>query len=251
MDGPWVGTWRPHRPLGPVVAQFITPGPKYSIPGTTGYLSHNPCKTRAPAYTFQGAKHPNAESCSPGPRYYIHPSITRNGKYLAPAVPMAGAPKAKIEVTPGPSDYFTERANKLLYRRVPAQSMSFRHEVKPALVPGPGAYTLPRVVGPNTVYTPASPCYSMGGKSKHNSYADDLAKTPGPAAYRKVELDIYNRRAPTYTMGTKTSFGLRPTVTPGPADYSLGKVTLTKPQAPAFTFGLRHSPYTAAAIPLI
>ena len=36
MDGAWVGTWRPHRPRGPIMAQFTSPGPKYSIPGTTG-----------------------------------------------------------------------------------------------------------------------------------------------------------------------------------------------------------------------
>lgn len=36
VDGAWVGTWRPHRPRGPIMAQFTSPGPKYSIPGTTG-----------------------------------------------------------------------------------------------------------------------------------------------------------------------------------------------------------------------
>lgn len=36
MDGAFVGTWRPHRPRGPIMAQFTTPGPKYSIPGATG-----------------------------------------------------------------------------------------------------------------------------------------------------------------------------------------------------------------------
>lgn len=36
MDGAWVGTWRPHRPRGLISAQFPSPGPQYSIPGTTG-----------------------------------------------------------------------------------------------------------------------------------------------------------------------------------------------------------------------
>lgn len=36
MDGAWVGTWRPHRPRGLITAHFTSPGPKYSIPGTTG-----------------------------------------------------------------------------------------------------------------------------------------------------------------------------------------------------------------------
>ena len=36
MDEAWVGTWRPHRPRGLISAQFPSPGPQYSIPGTTG-----------------------------------------------------------------------------------------------------------------------------------------------------------------------------------------------------------------------
>ena len=70
-----------------------------------GYLVHNPTKTKAPAYTFQRAKAPGTDSCSPGPRYYVQPSITRNGKYVAPAQHMGGLPKITTEVTPGPSEY--------------------------------------------------------------------------------------------------------------------------------------------------
>lgn len=36
MEGPWVGTWRPHPRRGPILAEFATPGPKYWLPGTTG-----------------------------------------------------------------------------------------------------------------------------------------------------------------------------------------------------------------------
>ncbi|XP_075345477.1 ciliary microtubule associated protein 1A-like [Mycteria americana] len=225
MDGAWVGTWRPHRPRGPIMAQFTSPGPKYSIPGTTGYLDHNPTKTKAPAYTFRGAKPPVADSCSPGPRYYVPPSITRNGKYVAPAQHICGLPKIKTEITPGPSDYSTDKANKHLYKCAPAQSMAFRHKaVTTDQTPGPGTYTLPRLVGPNTAYTHASPCYSLKGKSKHRGFAEDLSKTPGPAAFPKVELDVYKKRAPMYTMGTKSRLAGDKTVKPGPADYCLGKV---------------------------
>ncbi|KAM6107489.1 ciliary microtubule associated protein 1A-like [Phoenicopterus ruber ruber] len=252
MDGAWVGTWRPHCPRGPIMAHFTSPGPKYSIPGTTGYLAHNPTKTKGPTCVFQRAKPPVADSCSPGPRYYVLPSITRNGKSVAPAQHICGLPKIKTEITPGPSDYATDKANKHLYKCVPAQSMAFRHKaVRTDQPPGPGTYTLPRLVGPNTASTHASPCYSVTGKRKHNGFAEDLSKTPGPAAFPKVELDIYKKRAPTYTMGTKSSLGSDKTVKPGPADYCLGKVTLIKPQAPAPTFGLRHSLYTAPLISLI
>lgn len=33
---PWVGTWRPHKPRGPIAALYGSPGPKYALPGLTG-----------------------------------------------------------------------------------------------------------------------------------------------------------------------------------------------------------------------
>ena len=51
-----------------------------------------------------------------------------------------------------------------------------------------------------------------------------LFQTPGPAAFPKVELDVYKKRAPMYTMGTKSRLGGDKTVKPGPADYCPGKV---------------------------
>ncbi|NXA30668.1 ODF3A protein, partial [Ibidorhyncha struthersii] len=121
-------------------------------------------------------------------------------------------------------DYRIDKADKHCYKRPPEQSMAFRHKaVKTDQPPGPATYTLPRLVGPNTAYTRASPCYSMTGKSKHNGFAEDLSKTPGPAAFPKVELDLYKRRAPTFVMGTKARPGGDRTVKPGPADYCLGR----------------------------
>ncbi|NXS12171.1 ODF3A protein, partial [Neodrepanis coruscans] len=201
MDAPWVGTWRPHPRRGPVLAEFNTPGPKYWIPGTTGCIRHDPTRYKAPAYTFRGAKGLVAQSCSPGPRYFIHSSITKSGKYVAPSARMTGRPKTKTQITPGPSDYSTDNANRHIYFNPPVQSMAFRHKpFKGLQTPGPGTYTLPRLLGPNTVYTHASPCYSMRGKSLYNSCFQDLAKTPGPAAFPKVELDVYKKRAPKYTI---------------------------------------------------
>ncbi|NWX63757.1 ODF3A protein, partial [Promerops cafer] len=201
MEGRWVGSWRPHPRRGPILAEFNTPGPKYWIPGTTGHMAHDPTKDRAPAYSFRGTKRTATDTCSPGPRYFIHPSITKTGKYVAPSAHMMGRGKTKTEVTPGPSDYTTEHANKHIYCSAPANSMVFRpKDFKRIRTPGPGAYTLPRILGPHTVYTHAEPCYSMRWKSKYQSCFHDLAKTPGPAAFPKVELDIYKTRAPKYTM---------------------------------------------------
>ncbi|XP_006111815.1 ciliary microtubule associated protein 1A [Pelodiscus sinensis] len=246
-DSAWVGTWRPHRPRGPVMAQFTSPGPKYWIEGTTGYMKHNPTKRKAPAYTFKGAKPLLNETCSPGP-YSVESSMTRNGKGTSPAYTMCGRPKVKTEVTPGPSDYSPEKSIKHVYKCAPVQSISFRTRCfRVDGTPGPAAYTIPGVMGPNTVDKTASPCYSMKWKSKLGRYDEDLHQTPGPAAYRKVEVDVYKKRAPKYSMSTRSKPAGN-AVQPGPGDYYPGKVTLIKPCAPTVTFGIRHSEYT---MPLI
>lgn len=106
-----------------------------------------------------------------------------------------GRPKTKTEVTPGPSDYTTDSANKHIYETTQAQTMVFRPKgVEADRTPGPGDYSLPRILGPHTVATHAEPCYSMRWKSQYQSCFQDVTQTPGPAAHDKVDLDIYKTR---------------------------------------------------------
>ncbi|NWV72513.1 ODF3A protein, partial [Malurus elegans] len=176
MEGPWVGSWRPHPRRGPILAEFATPGPKYWLPGSVGHTAHDPTKYRAPAYSFRGTKCPTEESCSPGPRYFIDPLITKTGKQLAPSAQVTSRPKTKITVTPGPSDYTTQTANRIVYYSAPVHSMVSRpKDLKSFQTPGPATYTLPRILGPNTAYTHANPCYSMKWKSQYGSCFRDLA----------------------------------------------------------------------------
>ncbi|KAF2974077.1 hypothetical protein EK904_010152, partial [Melospiza melodia maxima] len=184
MEGPWVGNWRPHPRRGPILAEFSTPGPKYGLPGLTGkpniregHMAHDPTKDRAPAFSFRGTKAPSTDTCSPGPRYFIESSITKTGKQMAPSALVTARPKIRILATPGPSDYRTDRANKLVFHTAPSNLMVFRpKDLKRFRTPGPGTYTLPRILGPNTAYTHAEPCYSMKGKSQYQSCFQDVAK---------------------------------------------------------------------------
>ncbi|XP_065603833.1 ciliary microtubule associated protein 1A-like [Cyrtonyx montezumae] len=250
MDGPWVGTWRPHRPRGLISAQYPKPGPQYSIPGTTGYVGHNPTKVRAPAYSIRGSKLPAVESCGPGPCYLVDPAITRNGKSVPPGTRFQGRPRTKIVITPGPSDYSIETASKHVFKCPPVLSMASRREpIKADRTPGPNSYTLPRVLGPNTAYTSASPCYSLRGRSQRGRFDEDLAKTPGPAALPRITVNACKTRAPAYTMAARPKLDVLNALNPGPADYTVSRgVRLIKPQAPASTFGIKHSIYTAPVI---
>ncbi|XP_066496495.1 ciliary microtubule associated protein 1A [Tiliqua scincoides] len=246
-NGAWVGTWRPHRPRGPVMAQFTSPGPKYYVQGATGYVSHIPTKRKAPAYTMHGSRPPPNKDCIPGP-YEVLSSLSHRGRKSAPAYTMAGRPRVRVEITPGPASYSPEKSNKVVYKRSPMHSMSFRTTgAKVDTTPAPNLYAIPEVLGPHTVATSASPCYSMAWKSKLGCFDEDLHKTPGPAAYKKPETEIYKKRAPKYSIGIKSKV-IGDKATPGPADYELGKVSLIKSCAPVVTFGLRHSEYTTPLI---
>ncbi|KAK4806129.1 hypothetical protein QYF61_005501 [Mycteria americana] len=68
----------------------------------SGFVNHNPTKSKAPTYTCKGAKPPVEDSCSPGPHSYVEPSMTRNGKYVAPVYPICGCARANTESTAGP-----------------------------------------------------------------------------------------------------------------------------------------------------
>lgn len=128
----WVGTWRPHRPRGPIAALCGSPGPKYALPGLTGtmkivtwpfsiiiiimivtysvcplfnkgFSNHDPTKCKAPMFSI-GSHHKQANlNCSPGPKYLMQSSITRKGRDGTPAFSLYNRRKEpRLSQTPGP-----------------------------------------------------------------------------------------------------------------------------------------------------
>ncbi|KAI1888000.1 hypothetical protein AGOR_G00180540 [Albula goreensis] len=75
----WVGSWRPHKPRGPIAALYSSPGPKYALPGNTGRESHDPRKAKAPAFSFGIRRTQSLSDASPGPSYLVPSSVTRKG----------------------------------------------------------------------------------------------------------------------------------------------------------------------------
>ncbi|KAM9328352.1 ciliary microtubule associated protein 1A-like [Pholidichthys leucotaenia] len=176
-EEPWVGTWRPHKPRGPIVAQFGSPGPKYALPGLTGH-------------------------------------------------------------------YSPERSEKTVFHSAPAYSLSgWCKERALSKMPGPASYTLPATFGSNNVTMPSAPRYSLFERRKIGCFYEDLKKTPGPAAYNAVDLNIVQKKAPHYSITLRNFPTKEHTTNPGPGAYSAELVNLTKPKAPSYTFGLRHSQY--------
>ncbi|KAM9356793.1 ciliary microtubule associated protein 1B [Symphorus nematophorus] len=279
---PWVGTWRPHRPRGPIAALYGSPGPKYALPGLTGtatvanqplfqhsYCSiitiievvcpcflhkgsskHDPTKYKAPMFSM-GTRHKLGKSdSSPGPKYLIPSNVTRLGQDGTPAFSLQSRPKeAGLFQTPGPGKYSPEQSDKVIFRSAPAFSLSGRcKEVSPSQTPGPDTYNLPPVLGSKTVTTTGVPAYSLVGRTKTGSFIEDLKKTPGPAAYKVADPCIYKKKPPQFSMTGRNFPPGDTTKTPGPGAYSPEKVTFTRAKAPSFSLGLRHSEYITPLI---
>ncbi|XP_074534099.1 ciliary microtubule associated protein 1B [Halichoeres trimaculatus] len=248
-DEGWVGTWRPHRPKGPIAALYGSPGPIYALPGLTGNSKHDPTKFRAPMFSFGIRLEP--ESCyrSPGPRYLIPSNLTRVGRGGTPAFSLQGRPKDVKEFRPpGPGEYSPQNSEKWLFRSSPAYSLTGRGtDDKISKTPGPASHSLPPMFGPKTVGKPSAPCYSICGRSKSGAF-DEGPKTPGPAAYRVVDPSSYMQKPPHFSMTGRNFTPGDLTQKPGPGAHYPERVSNTRPKAPSFSFGLRHSQYIAPII---
>ncbi|NXD88552.1 ODF3A protein, partial [Halcyon senegalensis] len=272
----WVGTWRPHRPRGPIAALYSSPGPKYGLPTNVGYRLHDPSRWRAPAYSFGARVEGRPGERSPGPAYLLPPGTTAKGKDGTPAFSIHGRPRDILPFcTPGPGCYSPERAGRLAFPSAPACTLRSRTKMGACQqTPGPAAYRLPPMLGPRVVSKSSAPNYSIPGRSNVGAFYQDLCKTPGPCGYKVVEADVYKRRAPRYSMLARNTLPTDHSAKPGPGSYnpeqvrgfrgsprlwgsgsrdpprcSLPPLSPTQQgQQRGVTFGIRHSEYLAPLI---
>nr|XP_039259154.1 outer dense fiber protein 3-like isoform X1 [Styela clava] len=247
----YVGQWRPHRPRGPIGAHFKSPGPKYMLPGSTGFTTHDLRKRKAPAFSF-GTRHATfTNEHSPGPGGYLVPShITRVGNDGTPRYSLYGRPRDMLAFkTPGPGTYSPEKSGRSAYKSAPIYSLSSRMKGnKTDNSPGPAAYNLPTMLGSKVVSKTSAPGYSMTGRVTVGSFHEDLRKTPGPGTYRVIEPYVYKGRAPLYSMTGRNMLPSDATKKPGPGAHSPEKVVINKRQTPRHSFGIRHSEFCAPLI---
>uniref|UniRef100_A0A672GQU9 Tripartite motif containing 35-30 n=1 Tax=Salarias fasciatus TaxID=181472 RepID=A0A672GQU9_SALFA len=242
---PWVGTWRPHKPRGPIAALYGSPGPKYGLPGLTGGSQHDPTKHKAPAFSM-GTRHCEFKGQhSPGPAHSIPSNVTRTGRDGTPAFSLCGRLRDPLIFKgPGPGVTFVWDEH-IVCCKLKGPNMS----TSPAAhSPGPAAYSLPPVLGPKTVTTTSAPASSLGHRSKSGSFYEDLKKTPGPATYKVVDPSSYKQKPPQFSMAGRHFAPEENIKKPGPGAHYPEQVTVTKAKAPSFSFGLRHSQYTTPLI---
>uniref|UniRef100_A0A8V5G815 Uncharacterized protein n=1 Tax=Melopsittacus undulatus TaxID=13146 RepID=A0A8V5G815_MELUD len=246
-DGPWVGSWRPHRPRAPIAALYTSPGPKYGLPSSVGECGVGPerdvgcCGGSVLSRGGCGGSVLSGGGCG---------GSVLSGFGVC-AVRVWGLCVCGVRVPPPralPSGFFEHDPCRT---RAPAFSFGLRAaELPQHRSPGPSAYHLPPMLGPHLVSKTSAPSYSMTGRSTVGSFYEDLCKNPGPGRYRTVDTDVYKHRAPRFSMVARNVPPGDKTAKPGPAAYSPQQVSRDprgdRPQG--VTFGIRHSEYLAPLI---
>lgn len=111
------------KPRMPIAAQFANPGPIYGAPPLIGEKDHDfrSVHVKAPSYSFGLKSDIFTNSRSPGPAAYgPDTKLTRHGMHTVPKYSIGQILNPYIkEVTPGPSDYDTSKANNVLWTKAP------------------------------------------------------------------------------------------------------------------------------------
>ncbi|XP_061451412.1 protein CIMAP1C [Rhineura floridana] len=237
-----------------ISAKFKGPGPgKYSRQPCTGIKDHDFTKYAEPAYTMRvkSSERLIAVMESPGPCYFVDPSISHLGIWRPVSFRMAQEKKkSNIPVMPAPNEYYVEKIHPLEEPNAPAYTMGLRtHYWENSRNPAPNSYSLPRMLGPRLPVNQSAPCLSMASSASVWGYAKDLVRGPGPAMYTIPMPDIYLHHQPAYSMSQRFSPSSKDQ-TPAPPDYNAELVTADKPRAPRFSLGIRHSEYSHGTPPL-
>uniref|UniRef100_A0A8C5K2I7 Ciliary microtubule associated protein 1B n=1 Tax=Jaculus jaculus TaxID=51337 RepID=A0A8C5K2I7_JACJA len=152
----WVGTWRPHRPRGPIAALYRSPGPKYKLPPNTGRYfperAGNATYPSAPQYTIAPRNWGVlSKQETPGPGTYAVPSLLGPrviGKVSAPTHSIYGRSAVgscfeDLSKTPGPCAYHVV-SPEIYKTRAPHFTMLARTSLPQdnTLKPGPATYNV-------------------------------------------------------------------------------------------------------------
>jgi hypothetical protein len=242
------------KPRGPVAAMYSGPGPCYALPTLVGQPHHDPrsVHSRGPAYPF-GLRHGTENSgCGPGPVYLPDSKLLRSGKEQTPAYSLVGRPRDMTrQRTPGPMDYSADDRNNLMssHSRPPSYSFGLKRQPRDTdNSPGPAQYVFPSNKTHLLSPTRRAPSYPITSRNKVGSFHEDVSRTPGPGNYKPVDVGLYLRRSPAYSMSSRNPMPGDGTLKPGPGAHLSEKVWVHKREPPRFSFGIRHSQYAGTFI---
>nr|XP_056701824.1 outer dense fiber protein 3B isoform X3 [Euleptes europaea] len=150
----WVGSWRPHRPRGPIAALYSSPGPKYGLPTNVGRYSPEKAGRlaypSAPQYSLASRTKDFENDQTPGPAAYglppmIGPRVVNKNtapNYSIYGRSMVGSFYEDLSKTPGPCNY--RLVDPSVYKNRPPHFSILARNMPPedsTRKPGPGAYS--------------------------------------------------------------------------------------------------------------
>ncbi|KAL8197088.1 UNVERIFIED_CONTAM: hypothetical protein K2H54_010496 [Gekko kuhli] len=243
-----------NRRYASISAKYKGPGPgKYNRQPCTGIRDHDFTKFAEPAFTMRVRSSEKLISVteSPGPCYYVDPSVSHLGIWRPISYRMAKESKSTSAIpTPAPNEYYVEKTHPPEEPNAPAYTIGFRTRYwESSPYPAPNKYTLPKTLGPRLPVKESAPCLTMASSASVWGYATDRVKGPGPAAHTLPHPDFYLHCQPAYSMSQRLQASSKE-YTPGPPDYNAERVTLHKPRAPRFSLGIRHSEYAHGTPPV-
>lgn len=151
-------------------------------------------------------------------------------------------------VTPGPGSYNTDRAP-LWEKTAPHHSISPRTRMRSVdAVPSPNIYQLPSTLGDKVPHQKGAPAITLFARREKLGFAEDLAKTPGPARYGAFSPSLTKRRGPVYSVSGRHFNQSIKNITPGPGAYNPQDVNSHLEQSPSHVMGVRHSEYVMPTI---
>ncbi|KAL4233110.1 hypothetical protein ACF0H5_007795 [Mactra antiquata] len=185
------------------------------------------------------------KSDSPGPAYNFDPLLGPKGKENKPSYSFGVRIKTPVRKneTPGPGAYNTDRSP-LWEKTSPQYSISPRTNLRKVdNVPSPNSYLLPSTLGDRVPHQRGGVAKSILGRNEKRGFAEDLAKTPGPAKYGAFAPSLTKRKSPEYTVKGRTYPPDAKNNNPGPGAYNPQNVNYHLEQSPRFLIGVRHSEY--------
>ncbi|KAH3735744.1 hypothetical protein DPMN_042279 [Dreissena polymorpha] len=155
----------------------------------------------------------------------------------------------KKGIEPGPAAYDTTNMAPTWMRKAPAFIIAHRNKLRSVdATPSSNTYMLPSTLGNRVPHQPGGIAISMCERREKFGYAEDLAKTPGPAGYTLHSDNSTKKRSPQYSMLGRNIVPTKYNPAPGPGTYNPQNVNSFFKSGPKHVIGIRHSEFVMPTI---
>ena len=182
----------------------------------------------------------------------MNEGLTRNGIHRPKSYTMSARNRPQRNLmadVPGPGNASPKVDFASQYHKAPTFIMGERNSFKLGdNNPAPNSYGLPELIGSGVPNKCSSASYSLHTRNKVGAPNEDLAKTPGPAAYTTTDNNIVFSRNPVWSLMSRSKSMTNVMASnPAPNAYQ-SRGFPDKRSSAKFSMGIKHSDYV---MPLI